>query len=167
MAKYEKRDIPPGQYQITAPKTLESLMQAFHVESEEAAKTLIINAANAIYGNDELGFGKKSISPEELDGIVSLIKGINPKDTLETLYAAQIIATHMLGMRKLSSTFQDDQKLGLKLLRFSNEAMQNLQKKREGGAQNITVNYNYHSQGPEFAKPILIRKGDNDANSRS
>ncbi|CDZ80199.1 hypothetical protein BN1013_00705 [Candidatus Rubidus massiliensis] len=167
MAKYEKKEIPPIQRQITVPQTLEPLMQAFHVDSEEAIKTLVINAANAIYGSNELGFGKKSISSEEIDGIVSLIKGINPKDALETLYAAQIIAAHMLGMRKLSSIFQDDQKLGLKLLRFSNEAMQHLQKKRDGGLQNITVNYNYHSQGLASTKPILIDKGDDDANSRS
>lgn len=167
MAKYEKKDIPPSQHQITAPKTLESLMQAFHVDSEDAAKALVMNAANAIYGSDEIGFEKKSLSRKEIEGIIYLIKGINPKDTLETLYAAQIIAAHMLGMRKLSSTFQDDQKLGLKLLRFSNKAMQNLQKKREGGTQNITVNYNYCNQGIELTKPILINKGDIDANSRS
>jgi TRAP-type uncharacterized transport system substrate-binding protein len=167
MAKYEKNKLPPGSYQITAPKTIQPLMQAFHVDSEEAAKALVMNAANAIYGSDELGLGKKVVSPEELDGIVSLIRGINPQDALETLYAAQIVAAHMLGMHKLSSTYQDDQKLGLKLLKFSNEAMQNLQKKKDGGAQNITVNYNYHSQGPEFTKPILINKRGNDANSRS
>jgi len=36
----------------------------------------------------------------------------------------------MLGMRKLSSSYLDDQRLGLKLLRFSNEAMQHLERKR-------------------------------------
>lgn len=79
---------------------------------------------------------------EELEGIRSLMKGLNPCGTLETLYAAQIVASHMLGMRKLVSNYPDDQKLALRLLRFSNEVIQQLQRKRSGGAKNLTVNYN-------------------------
>ncbi len=75
------------------------------------------------------------------------MKGINPRDNLETLYAAQIVASHMLGMRKLSASYPDDQKLGLKLLRFSNEAIQHLHKKRNGGTQTVKVYDNYQSQG--------------------
>jgi hypothetical protein len=56
---------------------------------------------------------------------------------------------------KLSASYPDDQKLGLKLLRFSNEAMQQLEKKRNGGTQNITVNYNYHGQGNPLMQTII------------
>jgi hypothetical protein len=150
MAKSEKRHTPPAFFEITAPKAIATLMQAFHVDSEEIASSLILEAAKAIYSHDDSGinvFSRKDVSTEELDGITSLMKGLKPRDTLETLYAAQIVACHMLGMRKLSASYPDDQRLGLKLLRFSNEAMQQLERKRNGGSQNITVNYNYHGQG--------------------
>ena len=73
------------------------------------------------------------------------MQGINPSDVLEAIIAAQITVTHMLGMRKLATGHLADQHLGLKMLRFSTDAMQQLQKKRCGGMQNITVNYNYNS----------------------
>ncbi len=169
MAKSEKRRTPPYSFEVTAPKAIAPLMQAFHVDSEEVASSLILEAARAIFGHDESGFdifSKKDISTAELDGVTSLMKGLKPLDTLETLYAAQIVACHMLGMRKLSSSYPDDQRLGLKLLRFSNEAMQQLERKRNGGTQNITVNYSYHGQGNALMQTVIPNQGANHANSR-
>jgi hypothetical protein len=156
MAKASKTYPTPGKFmhEITPPKALLPLMQAFHVDSEKAAKALIKETARAIFGTDILG-SDKDISKEELEGIASLMKGIHPKDALETLYAAQIVASHMLGMRKLSSNFSDDQCLGLKLLRFSGEAMQQLDKKRNGGMQNITVNYNHNDHGNALMQTVI------------
>jgi len=139
MARNQKRHIPPNDsYEITAPKALSPLMQAFHVDSEEKGHVLIKEAAKALDA-----FSKRELSKEELEGIMSLMKGLNPQDSLETLYAAQIITSHMLGIRKLAASYPDDQKLGLKLLRFSNETMQQLNRKRSEGTKNITVNYSY------------------------
>jgi len=76
------------------------------------------------------------------------------------VYAAQIVASHMLGMRKLSSSYSEDQKLGLRLLKFCNEAMQQLDKKRNDGTQNITVNHNYNGSGNALSQAI-IKEGDN------
>jgi hypothetical protein len=132
-------------------------MQAFHVDSDMAAKALIQEAAKSIYGKGE--FGGCPISQAELDAITSLMKAINPQDAIETLYAAQIIVSHMLGMRKLAETYADDQRLGVKLLRFCNEAMQQLEKKRSGGSQNITVNYNYNGQGNALMQTLIPDKG--------
>ena len=74
-------------------------MQAFHVNSEKAAKALVLDAATAIYGVDD--FGKAvEISRQEINEITALMRDLDPKDTLETLYAAQIIVCHMLGMGK-------------------------------------------------------------------
>jgi hypothetical protein len=67
----------------------------------------------------------------------------------------------------LAESYIDDQKLGLNLLRFSNEAMQQLEKKRSGGSQNITVNYNYTGPGNALMQTIIPDKGDKDADSRS
>jgi len=160
MAKPQKLELPPS---IDAPKALVPLMQAFHVDSEKVAKGLILEAATAIYGKDD--FGRACVvSKSELDGIVALMKGINPKD--ETLYAAQIVVCHMLGMRRLAEHYRDDQKLGLNLLRFSSEAMQMLVKKRGGGTQNITVNYNYSGNGNALIQAAISAKGEDPCQSQ-
>jgi hypothetical protein len=131
-------------------------MQAFHVDSEKAANSLVFEAARAIFGHDEFSaFSRNDITKEELGLITSIMRGIKPRDTLETLYAAQIVASHMLGMRKLCDSHPDDQNLGLKLLRFSNEAMQQLDKKRNGGTQSITVNYNYQGNGNALMQTVM------------
>lgn len=148
MAKEQKIDTPPNEdkKEITVPKALTPIIQAFHVDSEESVKTLLMEAAQAIYGNESSAFNNR-VSEFELEGVAHLMKSIKPRDSLETLYAAQIVVSHMLGMRKLAQTYLEDQKLGLNLLRFCNQAMQNLDKKRRsGGEQNITVNYNYNDQ---------------------
>ena len=100
MAKDQKEDSTPTHI-IEAPQALVPLMQAFHVNSEKDAKSLIITAAKAIYGHDEKDddfFRRdRKISKSEMDGVISLMKCVNPRDSLETLYAAQIVARHMLG----------------------------------------------------------------------
>lgn len=149
MARSRKnRDFPR---EIQAPGSLVPLMQAFHVDSDNAAKSLIQTAVNAIYKKSQYN----PVSEEELEGVIALMRGISPKDTLETLYAAQIVACHMLGMRKLTEQFNEDERLGLNLLRFSSEAMQQLERKRSGGAQNIVVNYNYTTQNAVISQPLL------------
>lgn len=163
MAESEKKGTPPSQ-QVIAPSALSPIMEAFHVNSEEAAHVLILEASKAIYGNkkEEYDFSlskDREISDGELEGVTSLMKGLAPKNSLEALYAAQIVASHMLGMRKLSSSYGEDQKLGLRLLKFCNEAMQQLDKKRNGGTQNITVNHNYNGPGNSLSQTI-IKEGE-------
>jgi len=145
--------------EITIPKKLAQLVRAFSAD-EQAVKNLIIEATKTIYTcHDSFGLSSCSISDEEIEGIIALMNGINPKDTIEMIYGAQIITSHMLGLKLLSHSFTADQVLGLKLLRFSNEAMSQLQKKRAGGAsQNITVNYNYNGQGPALMQTVIPPK---------
>ena len=152
MAKYQKTPPPPAK-EVEVPQFLTPLMQAFRVGSEKEAKALLEEAAYAIYGREaepegEFDFCKKKrvVSKDELERILSLMRGIIPKDTLETLYAAQIVVSYMLGIRKLSQSYQGDQKLGLNLFQFSSKAMEQLQRKRSKGTQHITVNYNYNDQ---------------------
>jgi hypothetical protein len=157
MAKDEKSPTPPSM--IDAPKALVPIMQAFYIESPKLAKSMVLEAARAIYGK-ESAYGREiPISKSELDGIVSLIRSIKPKDSLESLFAAQIIVGHMLGMRKLSENCADDQRLGLNLLRFSSEAMQMLIKKQSGATQNIIVNYSYNGQGNALMQTVLPNGG--------
>lgn len=162
MAKSEKKTPTPS-HEVVAPMALSPIMQAFHVDSEEAAHSLILEASKAIYGEKEkeydfIGPGDRELSESELEGVSSLMRGLAPRDSLETLYAAQIVASHMLGMRKLSSSYHEDQKIGLKLLKFCNEAMQLLEKKRNGATQNITVNHNYNGQGQTLSQTVIKEK---------
>lgn len=153
MAESQKKP-PPPPVQVDAPRALMPMMQAFHAETEEAAEALIIEAARAIAPKDVL-MGKSEPSEAELETISSLMRGLKPQDSLETLYAAQIIVSHVLGMRKLASEYFEDERMGLKMLRLSNEIMQQLTKKRSGGAQNITVNYHHHGGGNSFAQTVI------------
>lgn len=156
MAKYKKKRTPPARI-VQAPQALVPLMQAFHVDSDKVAQSLVSEAAKAIYGKGDYG-RDRIFSKSELDGIISLMKCIRPMDSMETLFAAQIIVGHMLGMRKLAEGCPDDQRLGLNLLRFSNEAMQQLEKKRSGATQNIIVNYNHNVQGNALMQTVLAKK---------
>ena len=155
MAKDEKSSIPPPM--VDAPKAIAPIMEAFHVESDKVAKALVVEAARAIYGQGD--DGRQSFSKAELDGVVSLIRSIKPMDSLETLFASQIVVGHFLGMKKLSEGCPDDQRIGLNLLRFSSEAMQMLIKKQTGATQNIVVNYSYNGQGNALMQTVLPKGG--------
>lgn len=156
MAKDQKEAHPPPLLQT--PKAIASIMEAFHVESDKVAKALVVEAARAIYGQDN--YGKHSFSKAELDGVVSLIRSIKPMDSLEALFASQIVVGHLLGMKKLSESCSDDQKIGVNLLRFSSEAMQMLIKKQTGATQNIVVNYSYNGQGNALMQTVLPNVGN-------
>lgn len=103
------------QVEIRAPESIAPIMQAFHAESKEAIR-IIKKAVHAILGDDQL-------SKHELKGLIAFMSGFKPSNSLETLYAAQMVAFHVLGMRKMVNTFNEDRRLGLKLLEFSNEAI--------------------------------------------
>ncbi|NGX44095.1 MAG: hypothetical protein K1060chlam3_00257 [Candidatus Anoxychlamydiales bacterium] len=107
---------------INPPKTLIPIMEAFQVKSDKEIKALVIKTTQ--------NFLKEKLRKEELRSVVSLIKDIKPNNTLEALYASQFVVFYLLGMRKLTAVYPDDQKVGLKLLSFSNKALQQLYKKR-------------------------------------
>jgi hypothetical protein len=144
---------------LTIPKKLDPIVQAFFAESPKAAKQLVIQAVKAIYGSEEERtpddfFTKyQPIKNEDIENICAFMQGIKPGDILEAILAAQITVTHMLGMRKLASGLAEDQRLGLKMLQLSSESMGRLQKKRCGGVQNINIHY--HGM-KETANPITI-----------
>ena len=146
-------------HEITIPKKLQPIVRAFYAESKDVAKALIVQASKAIYSLDEsevFSLEKKhEMTSDELQGICALMEGLKPRDMLEALFAAQIVVSHMLGMRKLAKGGAEESRMGLKLLRFSNDALGQLQKKRTGGMQNITVNYNYAGTAPANMPTII------------
>lgn len=143
--------------EITIPQELAPLIKAFSAD-DEVARILIAEAAKAIAGAEPKGYdyGERTPTKEELDGILALMKGINPQDTIEMIYGAQIVTSHMSGLRLLRHSYGPDKILGLKLLRFSNEAMIQLQKKRCGGnSQNININYSHNGSGPVLMQTVI------------
>jgi hypothetical protein len=145
---------------ISIPKKLDPIVQAFFAESPKAAKKLLIQAAKAIYGSEDERdpfdtiTRYNPITSEELEDICSFMQGIKPNDVLEAIIAAQIVVTHMLGMRKLAKGLIEDQRLGLKMLQFSSEAIGRLQKKRSGAIQNINIHYHGTKAKVKSAIPI-------------
>ncbi len=143
MAQYQKTTDSP----VTIPSSIAPLVEIFSVESETAAKELIAQVVTAIYHQGEYDYSCRSrpVLKTEVDEVYGLMKAIKPLDILETICAAQIITGHMLGMKKLAQCCNDDQRLALKLLRLSNDAMERLERKRKGNHQNINVTYNNHA----------------------
>lgn len=94
---------------IVIPKKLASLIQAFSAD-EQSARCLVSESLEPI--NDI-----------ELDYIIDIIRQLSPKNTIQLIHAAQFVICHRSGLRLLNHEFVKDKKLGLKLLRFSNEAM--------------------------------------------
>lgn len=142
MAQSEKIATPP----IKIHKTLDPIIEAFSVESAKEAKVLIEKAAKAIYEDgdedDLIGFSfRKPMSEKEFTEVYELIKALQPRDILEAITVSQIVVSHLLAMRKLSQSHRDDQRLGLLLLKLSNDALDRLAKKRSGCIQKIEVAY--------------------------
>jgi len=120
---------PPFMNKITIPQKLQLLVEAFRARTPEAAKDLIMGAAKVICGE------RNAISKAEIKTIYTLMNTLNPQDALEAIYVAQIIASNLLGMQKLTAQYEEDRRMGLKILKFCNTAMLDLDKKRDGRMQ--------------------------------
>jgi hypothetical protein len=125
--------------EVTIPKKLKPIIEAFYADSPKAAKMLIIEAVKTIYSdNDEMDYlctRKHEINEEEIEGVLAFMQGIAPQNMLEAILASQIVVGHLLGLRKLSKTSFEDQRLGFNMLRFSAEAILLLQRERSGTMQ--------------------------------
>lgn len=127
MAKDEKSTSPPANLEV--PTALFPIMKAFSVGSRTVVKAFVVEATQAIYQQHPLD-KRQPFSDQELNGAVSIIQSIQPKDALGSLYAAQIVVCHLIGLRKLSQCCSDDQRIGLKLLHWSSKSMEMFVKKQ-------------------------------------
>lgn len=84
------------------------------------------------------------------DGILAMHQGIEPKDTIESLLAAQMVATHNMAMEyskraMVSGQHPDDVNANInrvtKLMRTFTAQVEALNKYRTGGKQTIQVQY--------------------------
>lgn len=122
---------------ISASNSIALLAEAFNCKSNDAAKLLISRAMDMIY---EKGT-HSAWSANDLDSVITLVRGINPKDTVEAMLAAQFVALHLQSMATLSKTYINAKGQGMMLMRLSHQALEMLQRYR-GKGQTINVNYN-------------------------
>src|SRR5262249_55396424 len=95
------------------------------------------------------------IDERELNFMLSVVEGIKPKDQLETMLAAQMVAIHMATMgfaRRLAHVEtiqqQDSAERGLnKLARTYAMQLEALKRYRTGGEQKVTVQHVSVSEG--------------------
>lgn len=86
--------------EIVIPEKLAPLVKAFSAD-DQSARLLIMEAAKAINRAQGIHcYGCDTNSNEELE-IISLMKNMAPRDTIEMVYGAQIVISHIMGLRLL------------------------------------------------------------------
>ena len=133
--------------------------------------TLSLNNELAIqaFGSEDDGFikgimnqvlqlsndGKGAIDPGQMEFITGALLGIKPKDELEAMLAAQILANHVLTMKFAGKLFRADtfnqqeaiEKVYTKLARTTPAQMEALHRKRHGGKQKVKVEHVHVHEG--------------------
>lgn len=107
------------------PQTLLIFMEGFNAQSEKDAKLIFEQAIKSISTN-------YSFTKYELKTCYSLFRMINPKDDFEKLWCAQFIITHLLATHNLSLQSPRDKHIGLKLLKASHDALERIDRNRNG-----------------------------------
>jgi len=130
---------------IPIPKQISYLAEAVQCDNPEAARSLVIKAFDVMNAKDDFIIGSQ-VDEVAIDSVISLIKGVNPQDTVEMILASQFVVTHFQALEKLCSTNSTDTSHGMMLMRLSHQALETLQKYRSKGS-NINVNYFVHNEG--------------------
>jgi hypothetical protein len=119
------------------------LMAAFGTTSETVAQVEVERVAKALRQKD----GK--IGPAELDTVIAIVSGQQPKNELEAMIVCQIAVTHALTMRALgnlnrSSNIQQQDSNSLTVARLTKgftSQVDALAKLRRGGEQRVVVEH--------------------------
>ena len=137
------------------------LMDAFATGDVAFYRELLTQLANA-------GSYGEGVDERGINFMVAVIKGIEPKDQLETMLAAQMAAVHMLTMsfaRRLgaSDTFQEldsVERIFNKLARTFAGQMETLKRYRTGGEQKVTVEHVTVNQGGQAIVGNVAHRGE-------
>lgn len=121
---------------IATQNSISLFAEAFNCGNNDAAKLLISRAMDIIYEKN----AHVSWNNKDFDSVIELINGINPKDTVEAMLAAQFVALHLQSMATLAKTYINAKGHGMMLMRLSHQALDMLQRYR-GKGQTINVNY--------------------------
>jgi hypothetical protein len=158
------------------------LKEALGTVSDDFLSGLISQLVNA-------GSRGRQIDEDALNFMLSVVKGIKPKDQLEAMLAAQIAAIHMATMtfaRRLAHVetiaHQDSAERALnKLARTYAMQMEALRRYRTGGEQKVTVqhvsvneggqaivgNVNQAASGTALEKPVTTTPALTDARQQA
>ena len=140
------------------------LMQAFATADHDFAYGILTQLANA-------GSRVKDVDEAEVNFMLSVIKGIEPKDQIETMLAAQMATVHMATMTFASrlahveSIEQQDsaERSFNKLLRTFGTQMETLKRYRTGGEQKVTVQHVSVSEGGQAIVGNVTQSGQDHA----
>lgn len=122
MAQVQISTLPPN---ISLPPVLKLFIDGFNALSEKESKLLFKQAIDLIACNS-------NITNKSLKYGYSLFRMINPQDELEQVWCAQFILSHLLGIDSLALPSPKDKRIGLKLLKAADGAMERIQNKRNG-----------------------------------
>lgn len=141
--------------EVIIPNQTDLLMQAINCDNQDTAKLLIQRAMSSIYPRDS--WRTETWKDEELNAVITLIRGISPKDMIEGILATQYVTLHLKAMAIIAEGVHNRLGQGMMMLRLSHQALATLQQYR-GKCQTINVNYNVHSEGNTVLN-TMIRAG--------
>ena len=144
---------------IKVPDQISLLVKAINCDNENSARLLVNKAMGIISDKKTSYFDKTPWSKEDLDAVVALIRGINPKDTVEAILAAQIVALNLRGMAVVAQDNYNIMGQGLMMIRLSQQTLDLLQRYR-GKSQTINVNYNVLNKGDTVLNTLIQARGD-------
>lgn len=133
MACEQKNNSSPT---VFIPLAISTIVDGFSAGSEQEAKFLFERALKEVSSHNDLTRG-------DIKSGYALFRMINPQDDIERVWCAQFIVAHLLGMAKLARPLQRDKRIGLKLLKASNDAMERIHKKRNGTLTENPINANF------------------------
>lgn len=139
---------------MTVPGQITLLMEAINCQNPDAARLLVKQAMLMSFNSSSRWPKEDAWGDKDLDAIVSLIRGMNPKDTVESILASQIIALHMKSMQTMANDNYNTMGSAMMMMRLSHQALNMLQQYR-GKSQTINVNYNVHSEGDTVLNSLV------------
>lgn len=145
------------QKNIALPNQISLLVEAINCDNENAARLLVKRAMLLSYNSSNHWPKENAWNDDDLDAVVSLIRGVKPKDTIEAILAAQFVSLHLKGIEIMSRDNYNIMGQAMTMVRLSHQALNMLQQYR-GKSQTINVNYNIHSEGDAVLN-TLIQQG--------
>ena len=132
---------------LNKPTPTSLFAQAINCADEDASRLLVEQALNVLHADEPK-------NNKDLDVVLSLIRGIGPKDTVEAMLTAQFVALHLRGMTTMAKNYINATGHGMMILRLSHHSLDLLQRYRERYRDAVpvvpTMNSILSSQVPQF-----------------
>ncbi len=103
-------------------KSINIIAEAFFANPKDAKK-LVIEALTSMHEDSQFGH-KKLVDNAIVKAICTLMTSIRPRGNLEALFAAQLVISHCEGIRLVASSFKDDRRLGIRMLKHCQDVLE-------------------------------------------